>query len=132
MKKLLSWLLLILSHFILALYLSATDALYLTLRYYDDTFSFPLRQLIKFVNWGIVTPLIWMPILVYATLTTSLCDKVSYSKKGTRYLIFGILMLSLYLLSFITNLFKGEFHHLQLITALSHLMLILHCKSERE
>lgn len=124
MRKLSSWIVLILSHYVLVLFICLAELLYII----DREHLAPLLMIFVNLLYRGLDVLVLAPIIIYPPLIISLCDKISPSENGKRYLVFGVAMFLLQLFSFVICLIDGDYDHLRLAICLTYLSLAIRHK----
>ena len=121
--------LLLLSHFLLVAVIVVANSITTFLFGIADNLSPILRYVALILAAGTFFPLMFSPIAFYPEMIIHICDAISFSAKGTRYLWFGIIMTLLYVHSFIVLCIAGSFSLVQPAICLSYISLIFQSKS---
>ena len=105
MKRFASWLVLII-FYVLVCFLFSLETNYIVSKFSDFSELALWRKILYILlSGGAVIFTITVPVMYASVFTTSICDKIHQSKKGTRYFVLGIFIVAVCAIAIIASIF---------------------------
>ena len=125
MRRFLSWVVLYLASCLTNIIMFVVLSIAAYLFGLIDTLNMFLRILIYIIGGSTLLTLIFFPIHYGSILTVSASEAIKESKKGTRYILFGIIMLVWSLFGIFYGIAKGTFHAGYIMMCIYYIMIII-------